>query len=43
MPQSDSSLRNIKNLRKLHIESNAKDAAIHAIKMGLVKLGLRKD
>jgi len=41
--QLDFSLRSIVSSRKLHMEPNAKDAAIHAVKMGLVKLGLRSD
>jgi hypothetical protein len=39
----NSSLRNIKVPSKLHMEQNISDAAIHAFKMGLVKLGLRSD
>jgi len=39
----DYALRNVKHTNRLHMESNSTDSALHAFKMALVKLGLRKD
>ncbi len=39
----DYALRNVKHTNRLHTESNSTDSALHAFKMALVKLKLRKD
>ncbi|MEK6913961.1 MAG: hypothetical protein AABW47_04815 [Nanoarchaeota archaeon] len=39
----DSAFKYTNSLSQLHTEPNRRDAAVHAVKMGLVKLGLRKD